>query len=126
MPLPSTPTSDDRPDETPDYRALGLSKAMYTVAGAIDVLSIGRTRLYKLIADRELNPIRFGRRTLFFAKDLADFLMRLQRLEAHGATEPGSPARRRQPNKGKTARLRVTSYKAAAASHTKPGAPQHP
>jgi hypothetical protein len=111
-----TPAGDDHPIEIPDFRALGLSKAMYTVADTVSVLSIGKTRLYELVADRELNPVRFGRRTLFFASDLASFLMRLRGLKApprepqratRSASQPVAP-------QAKSPRRRKARHKTAA------------
>lgn len=63
---------------TIDPRAFGLVKAAYSVPETLDLLSIGRTSLYAAIQRGELKRIKFGRRTLFCAVDLAAFLMGLQ------------------------------------------------
>lgn len=80
------PTADRRPedhlgdDHTPrvDPRALGLLKATYSVAETLELLSIGRTSLYAAVKRGELTPIKFGRKTLLCAVDLATFLNRLK------------------------------------------------
>jgi hypothetical protein len=61
-----------------DPRAFGLSKAAYAVGETIDLLSIGRTSLYAAVKRGDLKPIKFGRKTLFFADDIAAFLARLR------------------------------------------------
>ena len=48
----------------------------------LDLLSIGRTSLYAAVKRGELKPIRFRRRTLFLAADLAAFLARLSQSDA--------------------------------------------
>jgi len=53
-------------------------KAAYAVGETIDLLSIGRTSLYAAVKRGELKPIKFGRKTLFYADDIAAFLMRLR------------------------------------------------
>jgi hypothetical protein len=61
-----------------DPRVFGLVKAAYTVKETIDVLSIGRTSLYAAIKRGDLKPVKFGKKTLFFAVDLAFFLTSLR------------------------------------------------
>lgn len=63
---------------TPDPRALGLTKAAYAVRETLELLSIGRTSLYAAIQRGELRSVKFGRRTLFLANDLANFLIALR------------------------------------------------
>src|ERR1700676_5152032 len=63
-----------------DPRMFGLVKAAYGVGETVEGLSIGRTSLYSAIKRGELTPMKFGKKTLFFAGDLASFLMRLMRL----------------------------------------------
>jgi excisionase family DNA binding protein len=63
---------------TIDPRAFGLVKAAYSVPETVELLSIGRTSLYAAVRRGELKRIKFGRRTLFSAADLATFLMGLQ------------------------------------------------
>ena len=60
-----------------DPRAFGLVKAAYTVNATLDLLSIGRTSLYAAVKQGELHPVKFGRKTLFYAADLAEFLAKL-------------------------------------------------
>ena len=61
-----------------DPRAFGLVKAAYAVNETLDLLSIGRTSLYAAIKRGELLPVKFGKKTLFYACDLAVFLDRLR------------------------------------------------
>lgn len=63
-----------------DPRAFGLVKAAYAVSETADLLSLGRTSLYAAVKRGELKPVKFGRKTLFYAADLAEFLTRLRRL----------------------------------------------
>ena len=67
---------DDAPRVDP--RTFGLLKATYSVAETLDLLSIGRTSLYAAIKRGDLTPIKFGRKTLICAVDLATFLTRLK------------------------------------------------
>jgi excisionase family DNA binding protein len=60
-----------------DPRTFGLAKAAYSVREVLDLLSIGRTSLYAAISRGELNAVKFGKRTLFTAADLAKFLATL-------------------------------------------------
>ena len=56
-------------------------KAAYGVGEVLEQLSIGRTSLYAAVKRRELNPVKFGRKTLFYATDLAAFLTRLRQAQ---------------------------------------------
>ncbi|MFL9825795.1 helix-turn-helix domain-containing protein [Rhodoplanes sp. SY1] len=67
---------DDAPHIDP--RAFGLMKATYSVAETLELLSVGRTSLYAAIKRGDLTPIKFGRKTLICAVDLATFLTRLK------------------------------------------------
>lgn len=75
-----------------DPRAFGLTKAAYAVGEALDLLSIGRTALYAAIKRGDLKRVKFGRKTLFYADDLATFLMRLRRLSEADAKPVGHVA----------------------------------
>jgi excisionase family DNA binding protein len=76
----------DTPDDAPasvhqiDPREFGLVKAAYAVGETLDLLSIGRSSLYAAVKRGELRRVKFGKRTLFYATDLAMFLTRLRRL----------------------------------------------
>jgi Helix-turn-helix domain len=61
-----------------DPRALGFMKAAYGVNETLDLLSIGRTSLYAAVKRGELTPVKLGKKTLFYAVDLAVFLTRLK------------------------------------------------
>jgi Helix-turn-helix domain len=63
-----------------DPRAFGLAKAAYAVGETLDLLSIGRTSLYAAVKRGDLKPVKFGKKTLFYAADLASFLTKLGRL----------------------------------------------
>jgi len=71
---------------TVDPRAFGLTKAAYALGEALDLLSIGRTSLYAAVKRGDLKRVKFGRKTLFFAADLAAFLTKLSR-----GSEPDVP-----------------------------------
>lgn len=60
-----------------DPRTFGLLKAAYSVNEAMQVLSMGRSSLYKAIAEGRLRPAKNGRQTLFLARDVAAFLASL-------------------------------------------------
>jgi Helix-turn-helix domain len=61
-----------------DPRTFGLTKAAYSVNETLDVLSIGRTSLYKLVNGGALRPAKLGKKTLFFAADITAFLIKLR------------------------------------------------
>jgi hypothetical protein len=61
-----------------DPRKYGLLKAAYSVNETLEILSLGRTSLYKLINCNELHPVKLGKKTLFLAPDLTEFLVRLE------------------------------------------------
>jgi Helix-turn-helix domain len=61
-----------------DPRAFGLTKVAYSVNETLDLLSIGRTSLYAAVKQGDLHPVKFGRKTLFYAADLAIFLVNLR------------------------------------------------
>jgi hypothetical protein len=68
-----------------DPWAFGLTKVAYAVNETLDLLSIGRTALYAAVKRGDLKRVKFGKKTLFYAVDLAVFLARLRRLnEADG------------------------------------------
>ena len=52
-----------------DPREFGLTKVAYSVGEVLEQLSIGRTALYAAVKRRELTPVKFGRKTLFYASD---------------------------------------------------------
>ena len=63
-----------------DPRAFGLAKAAYAVGETLDLLSIGRTSLCAAVKRGDLKCVKFGKKTLFYAADLASFLTRLRRM----------------------------------------------
>ena len=58
--------------------AFGLTKVAYAVNETLDLLSIGRTALYAAVKRGDLKRVKFGKKTLFYAADLAVFLARLR------------------------------------------------
>ena len=72
-----------------DPHTFGLVKAAYRVRETIQVLSIGRTFLYAAVRRGELTPVKFGKKTLFYAIDLAAFLTRLKEAAARSRAPQG-------------------------------------
>jgi hypothetical protein len=70
-----------------DPRAFGLLKVAYGVRETLQLLSIGRTSLYAAVKRGELMPTKIGKRTLFCAKDLAAFLIRMKNTASHQTNE---------------------------------------
>ena len=62
-----------------DPSALGFTKVAYAVGETLELLSIGRTALYAAVKRGDLKRVKFGKKTLFYAADLAAFLARLRR-----------------------------------------------
>jgi len=60
--------------------ALGFTKVAYAVGETLDLLSIGRTSLYAAVKRGDLKRVKFGKKTLFYAADLAAFMTRLRHL----------------------------------------------
>jgi excisionase family DNA binding protein len=56
----------------------GLERALYSVKETKALLSIGQTTLYELIKRGELRPTKLGKKTLFYASDLAALLTKLR------------------------------------------------
>ena len=73
-----------------DPCAFGLTKAAYAVGETLDLLSIGRTSLYAAVKRGDLKCVKFGKKTLFYAADLALFLTRLRRLSEAEAGRVGN------------------------------------
>ncbi len=69
-----------------DPRAFGLLKVAYGVNETLELLSIGRTSLYAAVKRGELAPVKFGKKTLFYAIDLATFLARLKGVASDAAS----------------------------------------
>jgi hypothetical protein len=72
-----------------DPRAFGLTKAAYGVGETLGLLSIGRTSLYAAVKRGDLKRVKFGKKTLFYAADIASFLTRLARLSKADARQVG-------------------------------------
>jgi Helix-turn-helix domain len=54
-------------------KSFGLLKAAYSVNEMVEVLSIGRTSLYAAVKRGDLNPVKFGKKTLFCRLSLLRF-----------------------------------------------------
>jgi hypothetical protein len=77
--------SGEKPDQDAhvgpiDPHAFGLGKAAYAVGETLSLLSIGRTSLYAAVKRGDLKRVKLGKKTLFYAADLAAFLTKLRRL----------------------------------------------
>jgi excisionase family DNA binding protein len=59
-------------------RDFGLVKVAYSVTETLTILSIGRTSIYRLVKQGALRPAKLGKKTLFYASDIAAFLSRLR------------------------------------------------
>ena len=65
-----------------DPRTFGLVKVAYGVGETLELLSIGRTSLYAAVRRGELTPVKFGKKTLFYAIDLGGLLTQLKEAAA--------------------------------------------
>lgn len=54
-----------------------LTKPAYSVNDLLEMLPMGRTRLYASIKCGDLKPTKYGKSTWFFAKDVAAFLSKI-------------------------------------------------
>jgi hypothetical protein len=92
--VPGGRSDKDASDNPIDPRAFGLAKAAYGVGETLNLLSIGRTSLYAAVKRGDLKRVKFGKKTLFYAADLASFLTKLGRLsemDAHRVSHaPGA------------------------------------
>ena len=79
----------DTRDDPINPRAFGLTKVAYAVGETLDLLSIGRTALYAAVKRGDLKRVKFGKKTLFYAADLASFLTKLTRLSEADAHRVG-------------------------------------
>jgi excisionase family DNA binding protein len=61
-----------------DPRALGLVRVAYSVNETLDLLSIGRTKVYELVDRGDLKITKLGRKSLVYAIDLAELLIELR------------------------------------------------
>ncbi len=62
-------------------QALGLTKAAYSVNETLSLLSLGRTSLYSLVKNGDLQPTKYGKKTLFLSADIAAFLNKIRNAE---------------------------------------------
>src|SRR5829696_10105800 len=78
-------TRERTPMNTQDFSVLNLKKAAYSVNETLEILSLGRTSLYRLVKSGDLAPAKFGKKTLFYASDLAEFLFKLRQSSCNSA-----------------------------------------
>jgi len=61
-----------------------LNKPAYSVNELLGMLPIGRTKLYEKIRNGELKATKLGKKTLFLAQSVADFLASLPPMQNGG------------------------------------------
>ncbi|ALJ34241.1 hypothetical protein AEJ54_15525 [Azospirillum sp. Sp 7] len=59
-------------------KIVGLDKPAVSVKELTSLIPISRTTIYEFMKSGDLKATKCGRRTLFLAADIADFLSRLQ------------------------------------------------
>ena len=57
---------------------------LYSIQSSIQILGIGRSSLYELIAAGEIHAVKIGRRTLIPAKEIERFVESLVEDKANG------------------------------------------
>ena len=68
-----TPMAEDVPSRTPE-----ISKRLLTIREAAQVLGVGRTTVYELIANAELEVVHIGRSARIPTAAVDDFIDRLR------------------------------------------------
>jgi len=66
--------NDERPFDTTN-----LSKLAYSVEETMELLSIRKTTLYRLVKEGHLRLTKLGRKSIFLSTDISDFVKELQR-----------------------------------------------
>ena len=61
-----------------------MEKQLYTLPEVQEALSLGRSKVYELMAAGELRPLRVGRAVRFRAQEVEAFVERLQSEQAPG------------------------------------------
>ena len=56
---------------------MGMDKLLYSINEAIQMLSVGRSVVYELIADGKIRVVKIGRRTLITRDELERFVQSL-------------------------------------------------
>jgi excisionase family DNA binding protein len=67
---------------------LGLMKVCYSVNETLKLLSISRWTLYDRVKRGELKPVKLGKKALFYATDLAAFLVKLRERSVNAPWQP--------------------------------------
>jgi hypothetical protein len=55
-------------------QTLNLTKAAYSVKELVDLLPLGRNSIYEAVKSGDLKVTKFGKRTMFLAPHVAEFL----------------------------------------------------
>ncbi len=66
---------NEHPDNTPHTHA-SRSPLLVTIPQAAQLLAVGRSTIYQLIWDHELEPIHIGRSVRLTIDDLEDYVQR--------------------------------------------------
>jgi len=61
-----------------------MEKQLYTLPEVQEALSLGRSKIYELIGEGVLKPLRVGRAVRFRAQEIESFVERLQADQADG------------------------------------------
>ena len=62
-----------------DYIASDFARRIFSIPEAGDHLRVSRSFVYKLVADKQLRPIKIGTRTLITGEELIRFIGSKQR-----------------------------------------------
>jgi hypothetical protein len=65
-------------DENSSPAAFGLTKPAYATNEVLQVLPFGRTTLNKAVRDGKLKAVKIGKKTVYFAVDIAAYLANLR------------------------------------------------
>lgn len=65
-------------------KAANMEKQLYTLPEVQEALSLGRSKIYELIGEGVLKPLRVGRAVRFRAQEIESFVERLQADQADG------------------------------------------
>lgn len=62
-----------------------MEKVLYTLPEVQEALSLGRSKIYELVAEGSLRPLRIGRAVRFRAEEVISFVERLEVEQAVGS-----------------------------------------
>ena len=69
-----------------------MNRMLYPINDAVEVLGIGRSTLYELIATGEIQTVKIGRRTLIAHDELERYVTRLIERDVADSTPQGKLA----------------------------------